>query len=91
MNVFFDNLATSGALALIALAALAIEAAVFFVLLRSRPALLTSLLLNAASGAALMMALLTALTHGNTMLMALWLVMSLTAHCFDLWIRLRKN
>jgi hypothetical protein len=90
MSAFFDGLAASGALALIALAALAIEALVFVILLRRRPALLTSLLLNAASGAALMMALLTALTAGSAILIALWLAMSLTAHCCDLWIRLRQ-
>jgi len=73
-----------------AVALVRLEAAVFLVLLRSRPALLTSLLLNAASGAALMMALLTALTAASAILMALWLAMSLTAHCLDLWIRLRQ-
>ena len=48
------------------------------------------LLLGAASGAALMMALLAALIGGGAMAMALWLAVSLTAHCCDLWIRLRQ-
>lgn len=90
MNSFLDGLATSGMLPAIALAALALEAVVFLAIFRSRPALLASLLLNAASGAALMGALWVALKGGGGLAVAAFLAASLAAHCCDLWVRLRS-
>jgi hypothetical protein len=90
MNSLLDGLAASGMLPAIALAALALEAGIFLSLFRGRPALLASLLLNAASGAALMGALWVALKGGGGTAIAAFLAASLAAHCCDLWVRLRK-
>jgi hypothetical protein len=90
MSAMLDALAASGMLPKIALAVLAIEAAIFVAVLRGRPALLASLLLNAASGAALMVALYAALAGTGGLAIATFLAISLAAHCCDLAIRLRK-
>ncbi len=91
MIAFVDGLAQSGMLPVIALAALAVEAAFILVVLRNRPALRASLLFNAASGAALMGALYVALTGGGGVAIAAFLAASLAAHCSDLVIRLRAH
>ena len=90
MMAFLDGLAQSGMLPVIALAALAIEAVFVLVLLRNRPALRASLLFNAASGAALMGALYVSLTGRGGLPIAVFLAVSLAAHCCDLAIRLRS-
>jgi len=90
LAAWIDALAASGTLPLIALAALALEACLIVFLLGQRPALRNSLLFNALSGAALIMALHGALTGSGGMLIAAWLASSLAAHCADLWVRLRR-
>jgi hypothetical protein len=87
---WIDALAASGALPLIALAALAVEVIGVFWFFGNRPQLRNSLLFNAMSGAALIMALHGALTGAGGMVIAAWLASSLAAHCADLWVRLRR-
>jgi hypothetical protein len=87
---WIDALAVSGALPLIALAALAVEVIGVFWFFGNNPRLRNSLLFNAMSGAALLMALHAALTAGGGMIIAAWLASSLAAHCADLWVRLRR-
>jgi hypothetical protein len=87
---WIDALAASGVLPLIALAALALEVLGVFWFFGNRPQLRNSLLFNAMSGAALLMALHAALTAGGGVVIAAWLASSLAAHVADLWVRLRR-
>lgn len=87
---WIDTLAASGVLPMIALAALAVEVLGVFWFFGKRAQLRNSLLFNAMSGAALLMALHAALTGAGGMVIAAWLASSLAAHCADLWVRLRR-
>jgi len=88
LSQFLDRLAAGGALALIALVVLSLEMAAFALFVRDA-ALRRSLVLNGASGVALMLALHAALTGGGGLRIALFLLLSFVAHLVDLAARLR--
>jgi hypothetical protein len=82
------GLIADGTIPLIAIGLIAIEVLVLFRIVRTRPGLdRRAILANAASGAALMLALRAALTDASPAAVGLWLGVSLLAHLADLAAR----
>ena len=86
-----DILVMSGAIALLAMAVLVIEAVALMVLARSRRRLRTlPIIANMLSGLCLILALRAALVGDGAAMIALWLGLGGIAHVGDLVLRLRR-
>lgn len=86
-----DVLVMSGAIALVALAVLVIEAVALVVVARSRRRLRTlPIIANMLSGLCLILALRAALVGDGATMIALWLGLGFVAHLGDLVMRLRR-
>jgi hypothetical protein len=87
----FDRFVMDGSVTLVAIAVLAIEGAVLFVIARSRRRFRTSAVVaNLLSGLCLILALRAALVGDGATMIALWLGLGGLAHLGDLVLRLRR-